>query len=153
MHILDEFDRKILLEVQEDAGISVQALSEKVGLSHTPCWRRLKRLEQDGVIAGRVALVDPKKVGLSVCVFAQVTIKSHSEASLSAFEIAVQDCPEIIDCHEMSGATDYLLRIVAPDITSYERFLKATLLNLPNVDSVNSSFALKEVKHATSLPV
>ena len=151
--ILDEFDRKILRAVQRDATVTVQALSEAVGLSHTPCWRRLKRLEAEGVIAGRVALIDPAKVGLPVCVFAHVSIKSHSEEALTAFERAVEACEAIIDCHEMSGETDYLLRIVAPDVASYERFLKTTLLHLPNVGSVNSSFALKEVKHATSLPV
>ncbi|MEL7030398.1 MAG: Lrp/AsnC family transcriptional regulator [Pseudomonadota bacterium] len=150
---IDDIDRKIVRLIQKDATLSVQTISDEIGLSHTPCWRRIKRLEKDGVILARVGLVSAEAAGLPVCVFAQVTLKSHAEAALSAFEEAVQDCKEIMDCHEMSGDTDYLVRIVAPDIQSYERFLKKTLLNLPNVGSVNTSFALKEVKRNTALPI
>jgi len=150
---MDEIDKKILRLLQQDATLSVQAIGEAVGLSHTPCWRRIKRLEKNGVLTGRVALISPEKVGLPVCVFAHVALKSHAEEALSAFERAVQDCEEIMDCHEMSGETDYLVRILAPDVASYERILKTVLLNLPHVGSVNSSFALKEVKHVSALPI
>ncbi len=128
-------------------------LGELVGLSHTPCWRRIKRLEQGGYIHKKVVLLKPDKMQLSVTVHAYIIIKSHDEASLNAFENAVQSVPEIVECYSTSGDKDYVLRVVAKNVGDYEQLLKKTLVHLPNVASVNSTFALKQVKYTTALPV
>ena len=150
---LDEYDLKILRTLQENADYSMAELGEKVGLSHTPCWRRIKRLEADGVIMGKVTLLNPKVLNLGVTVHAYLIIKNHDEASLNAFESAVADVNEIVECYSTSGDKDYLLKIVVDSVDHYERFLKQTLVHLPNVASVNSTFALKQVKYTTRLPV
>lgn len=149
----DEFDRKILRTLQENADYSMAELGEKVGLSHTPCWRRIKRLEAEGIIRGKVTLLDPQKLDLSVTVHAYITIKSHDEDSLNAFESAVQDVEEIVECYSTSGDKDYVLRVVVDSVDHYERLLKNNLVHLPNVASVNSTFALKQVKYTTQLPL
>lgn len=150
---LDEFDLKILRTLQESADYSMAELGAKVGLSHTPCWRRIKRLEADGVIQGRVTLLNRKVLNLSVTVHAYLIIKNHDEGSLNAFESAVADVPEIVDCYSTSGDKDYILKIVVDSVDHYEHFLKQTLVHLPNVASVNSTFALKQVKYTTRLPL
>ena len=150
---LDNFDKKLLRALQENADQSMNELGEKIGLSHTPCWRRIKRLEEAGIIKSRVVIVDPDKVGLGVTVHAYIIIKSHDERSLNAFEQAVLDVNEIIECYSTSGEKDYVLRIVVKSVSHYERLLKQTLVHLPNVASVNSTFALKQVKYSTSLPL
>jgi len=149
----DDFDRKILRTLQENADYSMAELGEKVGLSHTPCWRRIKRLEAEGIIKGKVTLLDPQKLDLSVTVYAYITIKSHDEDSLNAFESAVQDVEEVVECYSTSGDKDYVLRVVVDSVDHYERLLKRTLVHLPNVASVNSTFALKQVKYTTQLPL
>lgn len=151
--MLDEFDRKILRTLQENADYSMAELGDKVGLSHTPCWRRIKKLEADGIIKQKVTLLDPKQLGLSVTVYAYLIIKSHDEDSLEAFEKAVQDVPEIVECYSTSGEKDYVLRIVVDSVEHYEQLLKKTIVHLPNVASVNSTFALKQVKYTTALPL
>jgi Lrp/AsnC family transcriptional regulator len=128
-------------------------LAEEVGLSQTPCWRRLKALEGEGFIARRAVLLDARKLGFAVDVFAQVKIGRHDEATLDAFEEAVRQHPEIVECFSMTGESDYVMRIVARSIEDYERFLKKVLLHLPGVAAVNSSFALKPVKVTTDLPI
>ncbi|MEJ2418772.1 MAG: Lrp/AsnC family transcriptional regulator [Exilibacterium sp.] len=150
---IDELDRKILRALQQSADHSMAELGEKVGLSHTPCWRRIKRLENEGVIKGRVTLLDPAKLNLGVSVHAYLTIKSHDEQSLTAFESAVQEVDEIVECYSTTGDKDYLLRIAVNSVDHYERLLKRTLVHLPNVASVNSTFALKQVKYTTQLPI
>jgi Lrp/AsnC family transcriptional regulator len=150
---LDEFDRKILRILQQNADYSMAELGEKVGLSHTPCWRRIKRLQNEGVIHKRVTLLNPDKLNLGVSVHAYLTIKSHDEESLTAFESAVQNIDEIVECYSTTGEKDYLLRISVESVDHYERLLKRTLVHLPNVASVNSTFALKQVKYTTQLPV
>lgn len=150
---IDEYDRKILRALQENADYSMAELGEKVGLSHTPCWRRIKRLEADGVIRGRVTLLAPQKLDLGVSVHAYITNKCHEEAALESFENAVLDLPEVVECYSTSGERDYLLRIVVNSVDEYEKVLKHKLLNLPNVASVNSVFALKQVKFTTELPI
>lgn len=150
---LDEYDLKILRTLQENASYSMAELGEKVGLSHTPCWRRIKRLEAEGVIVGRVTLLNPKILNLGVTVHAYLIIKSHDEESLNAFESAVEGINEIVECYSTSGDKDYLLKIVVDSVDHYERFLKQTLVHLPNVASVNSTFALKQVKYTTRLPL
>ena len=150
---LDDYDLKILRALQENADHSMAELGEKVGLSHTPCWRRIKKLEADGVIVGKVTLLNPTVLNLGVTVHALVNIKQHDEQSLNAFESAVADVKEIVECYSTSGNTDYLLKIVVNSVSDYERFMKQTLAHLPNVASFNSTFALKQVKYTTKLPL
>ena len=150
---LDDYDKKILKVLQTNAEFSMAEIGDKVGLSHTPCWRRIKRLEEDGFIRARVTLLDPHKLDLSVTVHAYITIKKHDEESLIAFESAVQSISEIVECYSTTGEKDYLLRIIVRSVDHYERLLKTTLVHLPNVASVNSTFALKQVKYTTQLPL
>lgn len=150
---LDEYDRRILKALQQNADYSMNELGDKVGLSHTPCWRRTKRLEQDGFIRRRVTLLAPQKLNLGVTVHAYIIIRSHDEESLNAFENAVQHVNEIVECYSTSGDKDYVLRVVARNVGDYEQLLKKTIVHLPNVASVNSTFALKQVKYTTELPL
>jgi len=151
--MLDDFDRKILQVLQQNGDCSMAELGERVGLSHTPCWRRVKRLEQEGIIKGRVALLNPSKVGMGVTVYAYITIKRHDETSLNAFENAVQDVEQVVECYSTSGDKDYIVRVIVDNVEHYEQLLKRTLVHLPNVASINSTFALKEVKYTTVIPV
>ncbi len=150
---LDDFDRKILQTLQKNSDYSMAELGEIVGLSHTPCWRRVKRLQDEGIIKGKVTLVDPNKLNLSVTVYTYITIKSHAEESLNAFETAVMNIDEIIQCHSTSGDKDYILQVLVSSVSDYERLLKQTLVHLPNVASGNSTFALKQIKNTTQLPL
>ena len=150
---LDAIDLKILRLLQADADISMQDLAEKVGLSHTPCWRRVNRLKEAGVILNKTVLVDGEKVGKGVNALCTVELEHHQENILNAFEKAVQECPEIVECFLMTGSRDYLLRVVVSSIAEYERFMKEKLLHLPGVDTVDTSFALKQVKVTTCLPI
>jgi len=138
--------------MQNEPGLSLQRLAERVGLSHTPCWRRVKRLEEDGVIAQFTA-VDQDAVGLPITVFAQLKLKSHDEKTLMAMERAVLDCAEIVECFSISGRADFICRVVVESVARYETFLKKTLLHLPGVAEVNSEFGLKRVKLTTKLPI
>jgi Lrp/AsnC family transcriptional regulator len=150
---LDDFDRKILRILQHEPDISIQQLAERIGLSHTPCWRRLKKLEESGVIAGRAVLLDASALGLSITAFAHIKMKSHDERTLDAFERIARSRPEIVECFSMTGDSDFVLRIVMGSVSQYEVFLKKNLLHMPGVGSVNTSFALKCVKLTTVLPV
>jgi Lrp/AsnC family transcriptional regulator len=150
---VDDTDLKILRRLQAEPDITVVALAEAVGLSHTPCWRRIKSMEADGIILGRALLLDARRLGLVVDVFASLRLNVHNETTLDAFERASQDYPEIVECFSMSGESDYLMRIVVSSIDAYEKFLKKTLLHLPGVASINSSFALKCIKLTTALPI
>lgn len=150
---MDTIDRKILNLLQSEPDISINDLSDRVGLSQTPCWRRVKKLETDGVISARAVLLNPLALGLSANVFASLKLRRHDEATLDAFEAAARERAEVVECFSMSGESDYLLRIVIAGIGEYEQFLKKVLLHLPGVASVNSSFALKCVKLTTHLPV
>ncbi len=151
--MLDTFDQNILRALQVNADISMNELGDKVGLSHTPCWRRVKKLQDDGYITKRVALLNPEKINLNVNIHAYITIKKHDEVSLLAFEASVQEVEEIVECYSVTGDKDYLLRIVARNVDHYEKLLKTTLVHLPNVASVNSAFALKQIKYTTALPI
>ena len=153
MKPLDGFDLKILRELQQNADISMQDLGDKVGLSHTPCWRRVKKLEKEGVIKRRVTLLDAERLHLAVNVFVQVALKNHVENGLTLFEEAVQDIPEIVECYTVSGDKDFLLRVVVKDVSAYEHLLKHTLINLPGVDNLSSTFALRQVKYTTEYPL
>lgn len=150
---LDEFDKKILRVLQKEADISMQDLGDRIGLSHTPCWRRVKRLQEQGIIRGKVTLLDESKVNLPVTVYTYLTIKSHDEQVLNEFESSVQDVPEVMECYSTTGEKDYVLRVVAESVSHYEQILKRKLVHLPHVDAVSSTFALKQVKYTTELPI
>ena len=153
MDNLDSFDLKILRELQNNADLSMQELGEKVGLSHTPCWRRIKRLEEQGIIKRKVTLLDAEQLNLSVNVFVQVSLRSHRENALNRFEDAVLDVDEIVECYTVSGEKDFLLRVVVADVAAYEHLLKRTLVHLPEVGNLSSTFALRQVKYTTKLPL
>lgn len=150
---IDDYDQNILRHLQDNAELSMAELGDKVGLSHTPCWRRVKRLEEEGYIKKRVTVLAAEKLNLTVSVHAYITIKKHDEASLNNFESAVQNIKEIVECYSITGEKDYLLRMVVENVDKYEKLLKNTLVHLPNVASVNSAFALKQVKYSTALPI
>ena len=153
MDSLDHIDRSILAELQSTADLSIQELGERAGLSHTPCWRRVKRLEERGVIRQRVALLDAEQLDLTVNVFVNISLDSHSESSLSRFEEAVQEIPEIVECYWLAGAADFLLRVVVANVSAYESLMKDTLMQLPEVRSYASTFALRQMKYTTALPL
>lgn len=150
---LDDFDRKILRALQENADYSMADLGNLIGLSHTPCWRRLKRLESEGIIRRKVTLLNHEKLNLSVTVQVQISMKSHNETELAEFELAVQQAPEILECYAMSGDKDYLLLVVIEGVAQYEQLLRKTLMCLPHVASIQSTFALRQVKYTTQLPI
>ena len=150
---LDRYKKKILEILQEDARISSSDLAEKVGLSQSPCWRRVNMLEESGVIRKRVVLVDRKKVGLRAQVFAQVKLSAHGRAHLADFEAAIADIPEVIECYVLMGTVDFLLRVVTVDIESYESLFFEKLSRLPGVQEITSSIALSEIKNSTALPI
>ena len=152
-HVLDATDRHILAELQANARISNVELAEKVGLSPSPCLRRVRELERSGVIREYVALLDPGLVGLEVNVFVRVTLAQQTERNLDAFERVVKARPEVMECFLMTGDADYHLRVVVADIPAYERFLKDHLTRVPGVANIKSSFALKRVSYRTALPV
>lgn len=150
---LDDIDRRLLSALQENGRLPVTDLAEKVGLTTSPCLRRLKILEQTGIIRGYAALVDQKKVGLPVSVFVSVKLEKQREEALERFETAMRNCPEVMECYLMTGTRDYLLRVVAQDLAAYERFLKETLTRVDGIASIESSFALAQVKYSNKLPI
>ena len=149
---LDDIDLKILRELQADARIRVVDLAEKVGLSATPCQRRIKILEDEGVIRRYATLLNAEKLGYPVNVFIYVQLERKTEAHFEAFETEIRKHPEVMECHVVTGQHDYLLRVIARSIEDYERFLKTRLLHLPGVGSVSSNVALKKVKLTTDVP-
>lgn len=150
---LDSLDLKILSALQADADLSMQELGDRVGLSHTPCWRRVRKLEAAGVIRRRVTLLNPVRLGLAVNVFVQVSLGVQDERALNQFEAAAQSIPEVVECYTVSGDRDFLLRVVVADVSAYERLLKSTLVHLPHVANLSSTFALRQVKYTTELPL
>ena len=151
--ILDNHSLAILRELQRDARQTVQQIAERVGLSTTPCWTRIKDMEAAGVITGYSALVDRARVGLGLLVVAEVNLGQHSPDTVQAFERAVQASPPIVRCLSTTGQADYILSVLVPDIAAYEQFLHAELFRLPGVTHVRSSIVLKEVKSDVRLPV
>lgn len=150
---LDQIDRKLLATLQEDGRLPITDLAQKVGLTTSPCLRRLKILERAGIIRGYAAQVDQEKVGLPVSVFISIKLERQREEALERFERAIRDCPEVVECYLMTGTRDYLLRVVAQDLSAYERFMKDTLTRIDGVSSIESSFALAQVKHSAALPI
>jgi Lrp/AsnC family leucine-responsive transcriptional regulator len=150
---LDTIDRKILRALQADGKISVGELADRVGLSPSPCARRIRLMENAGVIKGYAAIVDQKKVGLPISAFASIKLERQREEDLDRFEEAVSRWPEVLDCYLMTGQRDYLMRIVAADLEAYERFIKDRLTRLENIASIETSFALGQVKRSEVLPL
>ena len=150
---LDPFDKEILALLQEDASLSAADIGARIGLSQSPCWRRIHRLEEAGLVTRRVALLDRHKLGLDVLVFALVKLNAHGRRSLHEFSDAIQRYPEVQECFTLMGEMDFLVRIVTWDIQSYERFFFDTLSQLPGVQEVHSNIAMSEMKSTTALPL
>lgn len=149
---LDAIDCRLLELLQADAELPIAELAAKVGLSQTPCWRRVQKLREAGVIKGNVALVDARQINLGVTVFVSVRTATHSQAWLDKFKAAVQAIPEVVEFYRMSGEVDYLLRVVVPDIAGYDRVYKRLIADTQLFD-VSSSFAMEEIKFTTALPL
>jgi Lrp/AsnC family transcriptional regulator len=149
---MDAIDRKILAVLQSDASLSVAEIGQRVGLSSTPCWKRIQRLEADGVIERRVALVDQDKVGLGITVFVSVETADHSEEWLKKFAELVGAMPEVMEFYRMAGDVDYMLRVVATDIHGYDGFYKRLIAAVP-LKNVTSRFAMEKIKSTTVLPL
>ena len=149
---MDDIDRKILDLLQRDATLSIAEIGERVGLSQTPCWKRIQRLEADGVIARRVALLSPEKLGLGLTVFVSIETGDHSKEWLARFAAAMAEQPEVVEVYRMAGDVDYLLRVVVPDMQSYDDFY-TRLIALAPLKDVTSRFAMERVKSTTALPV
>ena len=150
---LDAIDRTILDRLQDDARLSNVELARAVNLSPSPCLARVRRLEERGLIRRYVTLLDPVKLGLTVSVLVQVTLEKQIEPALEAFEKAIRARPEVMECYLMTGDADYLLRVVVPDVPAFERFILDFLSRVPGVGNIKSSFALKQVKYQTALPL
>lgn len=150
---LDPFEVKILRLIQGDADLSVAELAEKVGLSSTPCWRRLDRLEREGFVRRKVALLDPVKLGLNVQIFALIKLDAVGRGRLDEFAQAINAYDQVMECYAMMGNFDYLVRVVAADIPSYHDFVLKVLSQLPGVMDISSFVAMSELKSTTALPV
>lgn len=150
--MVDRLDRKILQILQEDATVPVAEIGRRVGLSTTPCWRRIQKLEEEGVIRRRVALLDPVKINARVTAFVSIRTGSHSHEWLRRFSEVVQEFPEVVEFYRMSGDVDYLLRVVVPDIAAYDSFYKR-LISKIDIRDVSSAFAMEQIKYTTELPL
>ncbi len=151
--MVDPTDLKLLRALQSDPTLSVAELGEKIGLSHTPCWRRLKKLEAEGLILERNVVLDADLLGLHITVFCFIRLSRHDKASMEAFETSARAHPNLLQCYTMSGEQDYMLRVVASSVKAYEHLMKNDLLSLPSVGQMNSSFAMSEIKNTTVLPI
>ncbi|MCC0043685.1 MAG: Lrp/AsnC family transcriptional regulator [Brucellaceae bacterium] len=149
---MDRLDRKILRLLQENTTLAVADIAKKVGLSTTPCWRRIQKLEEEGVIRRRVAILDPTKVNASVTVFVAIRTNMHSLEWLKRFSEVIQEFPEVVEFYRMSGDVDYLLRVVVPDIAAYDTFYKKLIAKI-EIRDVSSTFAMEQIKYTTELPL
>jgi Lrp/AsnC family transcriptional regulator, leucine-responsive regulatory protein len=152
-YALDAVDRKILVELQANGRMSLAELADKVGLSASPCLRRVRMLEKAGVISRYVAVLDQRAVGLPVSVFVSIKLERQKQDALDRFAKAIERWPEVLECYLMTGPRDYWLRVVVPDLAAYERFVKQKLTRLEGIASIESSFALEQVKYTNVLPV
>lgn len=150
---LDPTDKRILRAVQEDATISMQALAERVGLTANPCWRRLKRLEAEGVIQRRIAVIDAASVGLRMTAFVGIRISRHDAEWLAAFAAAVRNIAEIVECHRVSGELDYLLKVIVEDVAHYDRVYQRLIALVPGLIDVSTSFSMERLKETFGIDV
>ena len=153
MSTLDKLDREILRLLQVDAAQPIQQVADRVGLSVNPCWRRIRRLESEGVIEGRVALVDPEKVGLGLTVYVRVKTREHSAAWATKLNDVIAAMPEILECHRIGGDVDYLLKVVVEDMAGYDRTYKELIARLPALSDVSALFSMERLKSTTGLPI
>ncbi|WP_342237488.1 Lrp/AsnC family transcriptional regulator [Inquilinus sp. OTU3971] len=151
--MLEPVDLRILAALQQDGRLTNQALSAEVGLSTSPCWRRVRQLEEDGVIQGYAALLDRRRIGLGVLAFIRVRIDSHSAAEAEEFSESVQQLPEVVACYSIAGDSDFLLQVVAPDLDSYADFAMAVVRRLPGIKEMQTMFVLKEIKPFKGFPL
>lgn len=149
---MDSFDRAILAAIQVDASLALNDLASRVGLSPTPCWNRLKKMDESGVIQRRVAVLDAAQLGLGVTIFVSVETADHSEGWLARFAEAVRDMPEVVDVYRMSGDVDYMMRVVVPGIDAYDEFYRQLIKKVP-LKNVTSRFAMEKIKATTALPL
>ncbi len=150
---LDEVDRSILRYLQEDGRLSNAKLADRLSLSETPCWRRMKRLEAEGYIEGYQANLNRRKLGYGVLAFVQLSVSIHTEEATARFENVVRSCPEIIACHNITGQADFLLQVVAEDLDSYGAFIDRVFRKLPEIRAIHSSVSLREIKASNRLPL
>ena len=150
---LDHIDRKILGIIQENCTRPIKEIAEAVGLSNNPCWRRIKRLEDSGVIEKRVALINPAKIGLGVTAFVTIRTDQHTNEWLETFRRAVKNIPEIIACHRMTGDVDYLLRVIVHDIEHYDRVYQRLIKSVPGLSDVSSTFSMERMKQGPAIDV
>lgn len=153
MTLLDESDRRMLRALQDQPDLTLRELAAVTGLSHSPCWRRLQRLQEVGAISAKRHVIDPEAAGFEILVFCFVKITHHQRESLRAFEEAVAKVPEVLQCYSLSGEYDYVLQVIATSVRDYEATVKNSLVELPNVQVINTSFTLKRVKHTLNVPV
>jgi Lrp/AsnC family transcriptional regulator len=153
MNKLDRIDRQILGLMQVDASLPIQQIADRVGLSVNPCWRRIRQMEQAGVIQARVALVDPGKVGLGLTVYVRVKTNQHSAEWAVRLNEVIASMPEILECHRIGGDVDYLLKVVVEDMAGYDRTYKALIDRLPSLADVSALFSMERLKSATALPI
>ncbi len=153
MQKLDRIDKKILNSLQQNGRITNQQLAQEVNLSNAPCWRRLRKLEESGVIDRYVAILNPDAVGLTAMAIIQFSLTDHSDECISEVDQFIEQSDEIVDCYTLTGANDYMIRVIGRDILSIEQFIMKKLLTLKSVKSTNSSFVLRQKKYTTSLPV
>jgi Lrp/AsnC family transcriptional regulator len=150
---LSATDIKILTLLQQDASLTAAEIAEQVNLSVSPCWRRINRLEKEGVIEKKVALLSAEKLGMGLVIFARISLSQNDEASLHTFEERVSQFPEVVECYTVTGAADYFLKIITRDIKRYDQFLRRHLLQIPQVRDVNSNVAVTQIKYTTELPL
>lgn len=153
MNKLDRIDREILGLLQVDASMPIQQIADRVGLSVNPCWRRIRQMEEAGVIQARVALVDPLKVGLGLTVYVRVKTNQHSADWAKKLNEVIAAMPEILECHRIGGDVDYLLKVVVQDMAGYDRTYKELIGRLPSLADVSALFSMERLKSATALPI
>ena len=150
---LDDLDRKIIRLLQSDASLSAAAIGEQIGLSQSPCWRRIQRIKDAGLVKEQGVVFERRKLGFDTMVFAHVKLTAHGRSKVAEFSETIRQFPEVMECHLLLGQVDFLLRIVTPDLAAYERFFFEKLSQLPDVQEVTSNIVLSEAKHTTELPI
>jgi Lrp/AsnC family transcriptional regulator len=148
---MDSIDRKLLSLLQDDASLPLQDIAARVGLSVNPCWRRIKRMESEGIIRARVAVLDPEKVGLNVTVFVRIKIREHTSEWVKRFAAAIRSIAEIAECHRMGGDIDYMLKVIVADIAGYDRVYKQLITKVPGLAEVSALFSMERIKYTTKI--
>jgi Lrp/AsnC family transcriptional regulator len=148
---MDSIDRKLLSLLQDDASMPLQDIAARVGLSVNPCWRRIKRMESEGIIRSRVAVLDPEKVGLNVTVFVRIKIREHTSEWVKRFAAAIRSIGEIAECHRMGGDVDYMLKVIVADIAGYDRVYKQLIAKVPGLGEVSALFSMERIKYTTKI--